>query len=136
MQPVKAMTRVKRTSKFVDTPEKKKRDKSQMPIITSDHKDLFCPPTTEDKLTLFQSLLDAHELTENLSLSLLKIIHQEIKNNRDQSRERSLYKQYAKAIASLSHHKLDLLHHVVNTWKNNQTTFTPPADWFPDDKSE
>ncbi len=69
-----------------------------MPIIKSNHKDLFRTPTTEDKLDLFQLLLDAQELTVNLSLSLLKITHREVKSN--QRRDHSLFKRYAEAIES------------------------------------
>ena len=102
-----------------------------MPIIKSDHKDLFRTPTTEDKLTLFQLLLDAHELTVNLSLALLKITHRELKS--DQYRDRSVYKHYAEAIESLRYHMLDTFQLVVAAWKYNQSPLTTPAEWFPDD---
>ena len=52
-----------------------------MPTITSNHKDLFRTPDTEDKLNLFRLLLNANELTVTLSLALLKIIHGELKSN-------------------------------------------------------
>jgi len=102
-----------------------------MPTITSKHKDLFRPPTTEDKLTLFQLLMDANELTVTLSLALLKIIHGELKSN--QNPDRSLYKQYAKAIESLRYRMLDTLQLVVATWKNHQAKGTTPPDWFPEE---
>jgi hypothetical protein len=102
-----------------------------MPIITSNHKDLFRNPTTENKLTLLQLLLDANELTVNLTLALLKIIHRELKNN--QNRDRSLFKRYAEAIESLRYHTLDMFQLVAAAWKYNQSTVTTPAEWFPDD---
>jgi hypothetical protein len=108
----------------------KKRDKNQMPIIKSKHKDLFRAPTTEDKLTLFQLLLNAHELTVNLSLALLKIIHRELRS--DQYRDRSVYKHYAEAIETLRYHMLDTFQLVVAAWKYSQSPSTTPADWFPD----
>ncbi len=43
-----------------------------MPTITSNHKDLFRTPDTEDKLNLFHLLLNGNELTVTLSLALLK----------------------------------------------------------------
>jgi hypothetical protein len=106
-----------------------------MPIIKSNHKDLFHTPTTEDKLTLFQLLLRANELTVNLSLALLKIIHGELRN--DQYRDRSVYRHYAEAIEALRYHMLDMFHLVVATWKHYQSPSTPtvPADWFPEDKN-
>ena len=99
--------------------------------ITSDHKDLFRAPTTEDKLTLFQSLLDTNELTVHLSLALLKIIHGELKNNKNH--DRAIYKRYAKSIEAMRYHMLDMLQLVVATWKNLQARSTAPAEWFHDD---
>jgi hypothetical protein len=104
-----------------------------MPIIRSKHKDLFRSPTTDDKLTLFQLLLDKKELTVDLTLALLKIIHNELKS--DQYRDRSVYKRYAEAIEALRYHMMDMLQQVVDAWKNRQSTFTTPTDWFPDDKN-
>jgi hypothetical protein len=105
-----------------------------MPIIKSNHKDLFRNPTTENKLTLLQLLLDANELTVNLTLALLKIIHGELKS--DQTRDRSLYKRYAEAIEALRYYMLDTLQLVVIAWKQSQSTFTTPEEWFPDDKNK
>jgi hypothetical protein len=102
-----------------------------MPTITSKHKDLFRTPTTEDKLTLFQLLMDANELTVTLSLALLKIIHGELKSN--QHSDRSVYKQYAEAIESLRYRMLDTLQLVVATWKNHQSKATTPSEWWHDD---
>jgi hypothetical protein len=102
-----------------------------MPIIKSNHKDLFRTSTTQDKLTLLRLLLDAKELTVNLSLALLKIIHTELKN--DMNRDRSVYKRYAETIESLRYHMLDTFQLVVAAWKQLQPTSTTPVEWFPDD---
>ena len=104
-----------------------------MPIIKSNHKDLFRTPTTEDKLDLFQLLMDTHELTVNLSLSLLKITHGEVKSN--QRSDHSLFKRYAEAIESLRYHNSDTLQLVVAAWKFHQSPPTIPAEWFPDDRN-
>jgi hypothetical protein len=102
-----------------------------MPIITSNHKDLYRTPTTEDKLTLFQLLLDAKELDLDLSLALLKIIHQELKNN--QNDDRSVYKRYAESIEAMRYHMLDTLQLMVAAWKSLQSTSTAPTEWFPEE---
>ena len=104
-----------------------------MPIIKSIHKDLYRSSTTENKLTLLQLLLDANELTVNLTLALLKIIHRELKS--DKNRDRSLFKRYAQTIEYLHYHMLDTLQLVVAAWKYNQSPPTTPAEWFPDDKN-
>ena len=104
-----------------------------MPIIRSKHKDLFRSPTTDDKLTLFQLLLDTNELTVDLTLALLKIIHSELKS--DQYRDRSVFKRYAEAIEALRYHMLDTLQQVVAAWKYHQSPSTTPVEWFPDDKN-
>ena len=104
-----------------------------MPTTSSKHKDLFSSTTTEDKLTLFRRLLDANELTVSLTLALLKIIHRELRSN--QYRDRSIYKRYAETIETLRYHMFDTLQQVVAAWKNHQSTFTMPDEWFPDDKN-
>jgi hypothetical protein len=105
-----------------------------MPIIKSNHRDLFRTPTTEDKLNLFQLLLDAHELNVNLSLSLLKITHGEVKSN--QRRDHSLFKRYAEAIESLRYYNSDTFQLVMAAWKTLQKTPSTPEEWFPDDNAK
>ena len=103
-----------------------------MPTITSNHKDLFRTPDTDDKLNLFRGLLNSNELTVTLSLALLKIIHGELKSN--DYPDRSVYKRYAESIEFLRYHMLDTLQLVVATWKNQQTKSSTPPDWFPDEE--
>jgi len=102
-----------------------------MPTITSDHKDLFRTPDTEDKLDLFHRLLNSNELNVTLSLALLKIIHGELGSN-DYS-DRSIYKRYASSIETLRYRMLDTLQLVVATWKNQQAKSSTPPDWFPEE---
>jgi hypothetical protein len=104
-----------------------------MPTITSNHKDLFRTPDTDDKLNLFRGLLNSNELTVTLSLALLKIIHGELKTTNDHP-DRSIYKRYAESIEFLRYHMLDTLQLVVATWKNQQAKSTTPPEWFPDNE--
>ncbi len=97
--------------------------------ISSSYKDLFRTPTTADKLTLFQLLFDAKELTLDLALALLKIIHKELSIH--QMRDRTVYKRYAEAIQSLRYHMSDVLRQIVNAWNTEQSN--TPAEWFPHD---
>ena len=98
-----------------------------MPIITSSHRELFRDPTTEDKLLLFRSLLDAKEdLTVDVALALLKTIHEELSN--EQFDDRSLYKRYAEEIEALRFRAPAALQQVVNTWKLQKVT--DPPEWF------
>jgi hypothetical protein len=97
--------------------------------ISSSHRDLFRAPTTKDKLTLFQSLLDTKALTLDLTLALLKIIHRELSTH--QNRDRSVYKRYAEGIESLRYHMSEVLQQVVNAWDTHKDT--APAEWFSHD---
>lgn len=102
-----------------------------MPTITSNHKDLFRTPDTEDKLNLFHRLLNANELNVTLSLALLKIIHGELGNARQS--DRSVYKRYAASIETLRYRMLDTLQLVAAAWKNQQAKSNIPPDWFPEE---
>ncbi|MCA2002864.1 MAG: hypothetical protein LDL51_13440 [Chloroflexi bacterium] len=102
-----------------------------MPNITSNHKDLFRAPDTEDKLNLFHSLLNANELNVTLSLALLKIIHGELGNAKHPNH--SIYKRYAASIETLRYRMLDTLQLVVAAWKNEQAKGSTPPDWFPNE---
>jgi len=99
--------------------------------ISSSYKDLFRTPTTADKLTLFQLLFDAKELTVDLALALIKVIHKELSIH--QIRDRSVYKRYAEAIQSLRYHMSDMLQLVVVAWNTQQNKI--PAEWFTDNKN-
>lgn len=103
-----------------------------MPIITSNHKELFRHSTTEDKLELFSLLLDAKEdMTIDLALALLKVIHEELGN--EEVDDRSIYKRYAEEIEALRFLVPGALQLVVDAWKLQRVT-TPP-EWFTYDRT-
>jgi hypothetical protein len=103
-----------------------------MTTISPNHQGLFRKPTTEDKLTFFNSLLNSNELDNNdLTLALLKIIHGELKDSHRQ--EHSMYKKYARAIESLRHQKFSTLQQVVDAWRKAQPAFNMPEDWWDSD---
>jgi hypothetical protein len=83
--------------------------------IPSNRKELFRASTTRDKLTLFQLLFDAQLLTTDLSLALLKIIHDEL--SADKEYDRSLYKRYAESIETLRYYMFDVFRQVMDAWK-------------------
>jgi hypothetical protein len=97
--------------------------------ISSRYKELFHTSTISDKLTLFQLLFDTKELTVDLTLALLKVIHKELSIH--QTRDRSGYKRYAEAIESLRYHMSDVLRQVIHAWKTEQGI--TPAEWFAHD---
>src|SRR6187549_2927147 len=98
--------------------------------IRSRPKELFRKPDTDDKLKLFRTLLDAKdELTVNLALALLKIIHKELST--EQIRDRLAYKRYAEGIESLRFRMPGMLHQVVSAWKAQRNTGSgTPDEWF------
>jgi len=87
-------------------------------LTTSNHKELFRTPSTGDKLTFFQLLLDAGMLTADISLALLKIIHKEL--SADKEYDRSHYKRYALSISALHYYMPDVFEYVIDTWKNTK----------------
>ena len=97
-----------------------------MPIPSS-HKELFRSATIKDKLALFQTLLDGRDdLSADLALALLKIIHKDLSVH--QTRDRSPYKHYAEAVESLRHRMPGLLKQVVDAWKAHRDA--APMEWF------
>ncbi|MBI5824130.1 MAG: hypothetical protein HZB18_08900 [Chloroflexi bacterium] len=98
-------------------------------IISSNYKELFRSATTEDKLILFQVLLDAKEdMTVNLTLALLKTIHKELCRN--QNRDRLAYKYYAEAVESLRYEMPDAFRQVVDAWKIDH--IVEDVEWLSD----
>jgi|SRR5687767_6295070 hypothetical protein len=94
------------------------------------YKRLFRTTTVEDKLTLFQTLVEtSNELTAHLALALLKVIHKELST--DQIRDRMAYKRYAEGIESLRFHMPGVLHQVVSAWKAQKNNGGGmPDEWF------
>ncbi len=99
--------------------------------ISSNRKDLFRNSTIGDKLNLFQLLFDAKELSADLTLALLKIIHDELNNH--QKPDRTVFRRYAEMVASLRYHVPDIFQQVLDGWKANQGT--APAEWFEEEKA-
>ena len=93
---------------------------------SSRNKNLFHSSTTSDKLTFFQLLLDARELSVDIALALLKIIHKELSTHH--TPDRSVYKRYAETIESLRYQTSDLLRQVNSAWKTEQGI--TPEEWF------
>ncbi len=98
--------------------------------ISSNYKELFSNTTIQDKLTLFQKLLDAKdELTVDLALALLKIIHKELSTHH--TRDRSGYKRYAEMVEALRFHMSDMFKKVMSASKTQQNS--TPVEWFAHD---
>lgn len=101
--------------------------------ISSSYKDLFRNATTQDKLNLFQFLLDTkEELTADLALALLKTIHKELSVTHS-TRDRSGYKRYAEAVELLRFHMSDTFKKVMSTSRAPQDLI--PVDWFSEHKN-
>lgn len=94
--------------------------------ISSNRKELFRNSTIGDKLNLFQLLFDAKELSADLTLALLKVIHDELNNH--QKPDRTVFRRYAEMVASLRYHVPELFQQVLDDWKNHTGEIS--ADWF------
>ena len=96
--------------------------------ISSTRKDLFRNSTIGDKLNLFQFLFDARELTADLTLALLKVIHEDLNNH--QKPDRTVFRRYAELVASLRYHVPEMFQQVLDGWKAPQSAM--PEEWFAD----
>lgn len=96
--------------------------------ISSTRKDLFRNSTIGDKLNLFQFLFDARELTADLTLALLKVIHEDLNNH--QKPDRTVFRRYAELVASLRYHVPEMFQQVLDGWKAPQSAM--PEEWFSD----
>jgi hypothetical protein len=103
-----------------------------MTTITSNRKDLFRNSTIGDKLNLFQFLFDAQQLNTDLTLAMLKIIHEELNNH--QKPDRTVFKRYALMVSSLRYHVPEMFQQVLDGWKAPQSTM--PAEWFSENKAQ
>ncbi|MBI5945900.1 MAG: hypothetical protein HY864_16185 [Chloroflexi bacterium] len=98
--------------------------------ISSNRKDLFRKPTIGDKLNLFQLLFDVKELTADLTLALLKIIHEDLNNH--QKPDRTVFRRYAGLVASLRYHVPEMFQQVIDGWKNHQPVELPSENKNPE----
>ena len=99
--------------------------------IQRDLKQLFQLPAASDKLNLLQLLFEGSELSQDLTLALLKVIHRELGN--PPVADGSVYKQYAGMIQLLQHYQPEMLRQVVNAWKVKSSS--APDEWFDHDES-
>ncbi|MCC7118713.1 MAG: hypothetical protein IT310_09325 [Anaerolineales bacterium] len=96
-------------------------------LNSSSYQKLFRAATAEEKLLLFRSLLEAkEELTVDLALALLKIVHEEL--SAGQMKDRAVYKRYAEEIEALRASSPVALQQVTTNWQLLKTTI--PPDWF------
>ncbi len=100
--------------------------------ISSTRKDLFRNSTIGDKLNLFQFLFDARELTADLTLALLKVIHEDLNNH--QKPDRTVFRRYAELVASLRYHVPEMFQQVLDGWKAPQSVM--PEEWFSDSAAQ
>jgi hypothetical protein len=91
-----------------------------------DLKKLFQIPAVSDKLNLLHLLFEGSELSHDLALALLKVIHREL--GKPSVADGSVYKQYAGMIQLLQYHQPEMLQKVVNTWKMKNSS--APDEWF------
>lgn len=89
-------------------------------------KELFRIPVTADKLTYFRILFESNELTADLALALLKVIHSELSG--EKTRGRSVYKTYAEVIQSLRYRNSVMLGQIVDAWNEGRTQKDP--EWL------
>jgi hypothetical protein len=85
-----------------------------MPLSQNQH-DLFHQSNTADKMSLFESLLDLHELTSDEALALLGSIHADLRQLRGQ--DGAIYAYYARMIGLLNHEMPAIHQHVVANWQ-------------------
>jgi hypothetical protein len=86
-------------------------------VISQNHNDLFRQSTTAEKLAMFQSMLDSHDIQPEEALALLGSIHAELR----QPQEGAVYAQYAKTMASLLHEMPAVHEHVAANWQIQST---------------
>ena len=91
------------------------------------YKHLFRQPSPADRLNLFQTLFDSNEINPDLALALLKIVHSELSSEEGDG---ASYRQYAQIIEALRYHKMDMLRHIVETWKAGKPAKDP--EWLTD----
>lgn len=92
------------------------------------YKELFRAAAEVDKLTLFQTLLDASELNAELALALLKTVHRHLSSGKPQTHLD--YKRYAETIAALRFQRADLLKDVIDAW--SMTKQAKEIEWLSD----
>ena len=85
-------------------------------LLSSNHHDLFHQSDTADKISLFQNLLQSHDLSADEALALLRSIHTELEQ--PQGHDRSIYENYARMMESLRHEMPEVHQYVVENWRS------------------
>ncbi len=86
--------------------------------LSRNHQDLFHHPTLSDHLNLFQSLLDAKDLTSEKALALHNIIRTELE--RPQQNSSSVYRRYSQVMESLRRQMPEVYEQVFNGWQQRR----------------
>jgi len=86
----------------------------RMPI-SSDHHNLFHQSGTADKISQFESLLQAHDLNGDEALALLKSIHTDLEQ--PQGHDHTVYASYAHMLEALHHEMPNVHQHVLANWQ-------------------
>lgn len=88
-----------------------------MPTSQS-HRDLFRPSNTLDELNLFRSLVDARDLTSDLTLALINIVRSDLEKPQKQSP--TAYRRYSEVITCLDKQMPELYEQVVAAWQQRR----------------
>ena len=98
---------------------------------SSNRKELFRNSTIEDKLNLFQLLLDTKTLTAGMAFALLKVIHDELSDQ--QGPDGTSTKRYALSFASLRYYVPEIFQQVTEGWKFHKSPTS--AEWLDENKT-
>ena len=86
----------------------------KMPL-SAKHHSLFQQTGLADKFSMFRSLFDSSELTQDEALALLGSIHADLRHL--QGKEGSGYAQYAGMMGPFQNGMPDVCQHVIANWK-------------------
>jgi hypothetical protein len=85
---------------------------------SQDHRDLFRPSNTLDELNLFRSLVDARDLTPDLTLALINIVRSDLE--KPQRPSSAAYRRYSEVITCLDKQMPELYGQVVAAWQQRR----------------
>jgi len=94
--------------------------------LSKNHHVLFQQSNVTDRMSLFQSLLDSHELTQDEALALLGAIHADLRQS--QGQDGTIYARYARVMESLHSEMPDVHQYVVANWQMPHTEADPLDD--------
>jgi hypothetical protein len=85
---------------------------------SQNHRDLFRPSNTLDELNLFRSLVDARDLTPDLTLALINIVRSELEKPQKQSP--AAYRRYSEVITCLCTQMPEIYEQAVAAWQQRR----------------